>query len=110
MPSISFIYKIGKNKKIYHGKYICNYILPEEHSGLDNEIKQLIIKGLNKYREIKKLHALKNKIIVGILSGPNNNYLDYSTILEYKCFDFYYDITKGYTQIFINGRLILTEY
>ena len=46
MPFITFIYKVGKNYKTYYGKYCFNSI-SDEYEGLDNEVKDILIKGLN---------------------------------------------------------------
>ena len=45
MPFITFIYKVGKNRKTYYGKYCFDYISD------DNEVKYILIKGLNEYRK-----------------------------------------------------------
>jgi len=50
MPFITFIYRIGK--KVFHGKYITDYI-SDDHEGLDNEIKDIVISGINEYRKQK---------------------------------------------------------
>ena len=42
MPFITFIYKVGKNPKIYYGKYCIDYI-SDDHDGLDNEVKYTLI-------------------------------------------------------------------
>jgi hypothetical protein len=54
MPFITFIYKIGKNNKTYYGKYCINS-MSDDHEGLDNEVKYLLIKGLNEYRKKKNI-------------------------------------------------------
>lgn len=50
MPFITFIYKVGKNNKTYYGKY-CFEDMSDDHDGLDNEVKYILIKGLNEYRK-----------------------------------------------------------
>ena len=50
MSFITFIYKVGKNYKTYYGKYCFDYI-SDDHEGLDNEVKDILITGLNKYRK-----------------------------------------------------------
>ena len=103
MPFITFIYKVGKTHKTYYGKYCFNYI-SDDHEGLDNEVKYILIKGLNEYRKKNNIQKLKSKIIIGILSFSSNNITSvYSTDNEIKCFDFYYNYDK---QIYINGKLI----
>lgn len=103
MPFISFIYKVGKNNKIYYGKYCFDYI-SDDHLGLDREVKYKLIEGLNKYRKQKNLPELKSKskIKIGIMSYSSNNTIPtFSTKSEIKCFDFYCDCDND---IYINGK------
>ena len=103
MPFITFIYKVGKNYKTYYGKYCFDYI-SDDHEGLDNEVKDILITGLNEYRRKKNIQNLKTKIVIGILSFSSDNIIPtYSTDNEIKCFDFYYDSDN---KIYINGKLI----
>ncbi len=103
MHFITFIYKVGKNYKTYYGKYCFNYI-SDNHNGLDNEVKDIVIKGLNEYRKKNNIQELKSKIIIGILSFSSNNIIPtYSSDDEIKCFDFYYNYDN---KIYINGKLI----
>ena len=100
---ITFIYKIGKNNKKYYGKYLSDYI-SDDHEGLDNEVKYILEKGLNEYREKNNIKKLKGKINIGVLSFSSNDVVPtYSTENEIKCFDFYCDYEN---KIFINGKLI----
>ena len=103
MPFITFIYKVGKNYKTYYGKYCFDYI-SDDHEGLDNEVKDILIKGLNEYRKKNNIQEIKSKIIIGILSFSSNDIIPtYSSDNEIKCFDFYYNDDK---KIYINGKLI----
>jgi hypothetical protein len=103
MPFITFIYKVGKKYKTYYGKYCFDYI-SDDHEGLDNEVKQILIKGLNQYRKKNNIQKLKTKIIIGILSFSSHNIIPCdSTDNEIKCFDFYYNYDN---KIYINGKLI----
>ena len=103
MHFITFIYKVGKNYKTYYGKYCFNYI-SDDHDGLDNEVKDILLKGLNEYRKKNNIQELKSKIIIGILSFSSNNIIPtYSSDDEIKCFDFYYNYDN---KIYINGKLI----
>ena len=103
MPFITFIYKVGKNNKTYYGKYCFDYI-SDDHEGLDNVVKYILMRELNEYRRKKNIKVLKSKIIIGILSFSSNDIIPTdSTDDEIKCFDFYY---KKYNEIYINGRLI----
>ena len=52
MTFITFIYRIGTNKKTYFGKYVCDYI-SQDHEGLDDEVKPAVIRGINEYRKQK---------------------------------------------------------
>ena len=103
MPFITFIYKVGKNKKTYYGKYCADYI-SDDHEGLDNEVKYCLIDGLNEYRKKQNLPKLKSKIIIGVLSFSSNEIIPtYSSYNEIKCFDFYFDY---HDNIYINGKLL----
>ena len=103
MPFITFIYKVGKNNKTYYGKYCFDYI-SDDHEGLDNEVKDKLIKGLNEYRKKNNIQELKSTIIIGILSFSSDNIIPtYSTDDEIKCFDFYYNDDN---KIYMNGKLI----
>jgi|GEM_PF-6994386 len=107
MPFITFIYRIGNNKKTFYGKYVCDYI-SDDHEGLDIEVISSIMHGIHKYREQKGLPKLKKAFKVGILSFSQNSYIPtYSTDAEIECFDFYhkqFDDYKGET--YVNGKLL----
>jgi hypothetical protein len=97
------MYKIGNNPKRYYGKYCFDYI-SDDHEGLDNEVKYILIKGLNEYRKKNNIQKLKSKIIIGILSFSHNKvFPTFSTNNEIKCFDFYYTYEN---KTYINGKLI----
>ena len=103
MPFITFIYKVGKNYKTYYGKYCFDYI-SDDHEGLDNVVKNILLNGLNDYRKKNNIQKLKSKIIIGILSFSSNDIIPTdSTDDEIQCFDFYYG---NYDKIYINGKLI----
>ena len=107
MPFITFIYRIGQDKKVFYGKYVCDYI-SDDHEGLDNEIKNIVICGINEYRKQRWAVKINKKIRIGILSLSTNDYIpSYSTDAEIKCFDFYHKthvLTKDET--YVNGNLI----
>lgn len=109
MPSVTFLYRIGANPKVYYGKYVCGYI-SDDHEGLDNEILPDLLKGINIYRQKRSLQPLKkNQVKVGILScSTNSNYLNYSTRKEVDLFGFYYTCYKDVVKFYINGKQ-LTE-
>ncbi len=103
MPFITFIYKIGKNKHSYYGKY-CFDQISDDHQGLDIEVKYILKKGLNLYRKKYNIQKIKYKITIGILSFSANTVIPtYSTHHEIKCFDFYYNYNH---LTYINGKLI----
>ena len=103
MSFISFIYKVGNNKKTYYGKYCTDYI-SDDHEGLDNEVKYILKRGLNAYRKNNNIPKLKSNIMIGILSLSSNDIIPtYSSDNEIKCFDFYSDYSN---KIYINGKLI----
>ena len=103
MPFITFIYKIGKSNKTYYGKYCVNYI-SENHEVLYNEVKYILLKGLNDYRINHNYEKIKTKIFIGILSFSLNDInLTYSLEDEIKCFDYYYSYNNN---IYVNGKIV----
>ncbi len=113
MPFITFIYKVGKSKKIYYGKYCSDYI-SDDHEGLDTEVKYSLLKGLKKYKDKNETkNEAKNenqtpkkdiKVIVGVLSFSSHKFIPtYSSENEMKCFDYYHDYDD---KIYINGKKI----
>ena len=107
MPFITFIYRIEGNKRVFYGKYVCDYI-SDDHDGLDSEIYPTLIDGINMYRSQKGIPKLSKKVVIGILSFSSNRYIPtYSTDNEIKCFDFYHikHILKK-DETYINGNLI----
>ena len=106
MTFITFIYKIGVNKKIYYGKYTCDYI-SDDHGGLDNEIKPILVNGLNQFRKKNDLVKMIKKVYIGIMCFSNDRYIPtYSSDSEIKCFDFYCKINKNKKEIYVNGKFI----
>jgi len=108
MPFITFIYRIGSNKKTYYGKYVTDYI-SDDHEGLDEEVRYTLLDGINRYRAQKKLKNINSKhLMVGILSlGIHDIVPTYSSKEEMKCFDFYYDndfYSDNRYKIYINGK------
>ena len=108
MPFITFLYRIGKTKRAFYGKYVCDS-MSDDHDGLDDEIKPTVITGINKYREQRGFTELPNKqLLIGILSYSTNECIPtYSSDKEIQCFDFYY---KKYNlkenETYINGILV----
>jgi hypothetical protein len=103
MPFITFIYKVGKNNKTYYGKYCADYV-SDDHEGLDNEVKYILIHGLNTYRKQNNIQKIKSKINIGILSFSSDIMVPTdSSKNEIKCFDFYCDYDN---KIYINGKLL----
>lgn len=105
MVTITFIYKIKNIDKTFYGKYVANYI-SDDDDGLDIEIKNVLLKSINKYRNAKNINHLKSKnLTVGLLSCSKDHHLDYFSNREIKCFDFYYKNLKN-TEIYFNGKKI----
>ena len=108
MPFITFIYRVGKNKKTYYGKYCSDYI-SDDHEGLDTEVKYSLLKGLEKYKqqhnqEKNEKSNKEMKVIVGVLSFSSHKFIPtYSSENEMKCFDFYHDYDN---KIYINGKTL----
>lgn len=110
MPFITFIYRIGKNKRVFYGKYVCDS-MSDDHDGLDDEIKPTVIAGINKYREQRGFTKLLRKnLLIGILSYSMNECIPtYSSDREIQCFDFYHKkCTLHENETYINGILIST--
>lgn len=108
MPFITFIYRIGSNKKTYYGKIVKDYI-SDDHEGLDEEVRYTLLEGLNKYREKKNLKKIKpQSLLVGVMSlCLDDNKPSYSTKEEIKCFDYYYDndfYSDNRYKTYINGK------
>jgi len=75
------MYRIDNDPKIYHGKYVVDYI-SDDHDGLDLEVFDI----LKEYYDVPQ-----RSFKVGILScSTNDDYLNYSSEFEYTFFDFYY--------------------
>ena len=121
MPSVSFIYRIGRNPKVYYGKYVCDYI-SDDHNGLDREVSHDLVQCVNIFKksnkyfyaydeeedeedEVKVIRDDKYQIKIGILScETNQNYLDYSTKAEIGAFDYYCtSYEKRGTKLYMNG-------
>lgn len=106
MVTITFIYKIKHVNNTFYGKYITDYV-SDDHEGLDKEIKYRVLDCINKYRASKNIKKLESKnFLVGVLScTTNDNFLDYYSNQEIKCFDFYYKKINYNTQdVYINGK------
>ena len=106
MPFITFIYRIGKNKKSFYGKYVCDYI-SDDHEGLDSEIKSTIIDGINEYRKQQGFAKINKTVCLGILSFSANKYIPiHSSDEEIHCFDFYHKHFTNNGETYVNGKLI----
>jgi len=108
MSCVTFIYRIHGNPKIFYGKCVFNR-LSDDHEGLDREVVYHLLPAINKYRTNQGSKNLNKKnIFIGILacSSPDN-YYDYSSKRESKCFDYYYTEDNYCNQsYFINGKQI----
>jgi hypothetical protein len=107
MVTITFIYKIKNINKTFYGKYVADY-MSDDHEGLDVEMKYILLGCINKYRQPINIKNLKNKnLSIGILScTTNDNYLDYYSSDEIKCFDFYYEKFNE-AKFYINGKKMI---
>jgi hypothetical protein len=106
---ITFIYRIENDPKTYFGKYCADYV-SDDHEGLDKEILDFLLNGINKYRKQNNLEKItNNNIKLGVLSFSSNQYVPVcSSDDEVKCFDFYckyYDRSKN-SIIYINGKIV----
>ena len=107
---ITFIYRIENNPKTYFGKFCTDY-LTDHHEGLDKEIINFVLDGVNKYRKQKNKEEITyNNIYIGIISLSWNRYVPvYSSEDEIKCFDFYYmnyENNQDDIVLYINGEPI----
>lgn len=109
MSFVSFIYRLPESKKTYYGKYVFNGCVSDDHSGLDIEIKDDVLHGINLYR-IKRGESPINDLTIGILAfSPADGFIPvYSSNNEYSAFDFYYEY-NGYSKSptrYVNGESI----
>lgn len=105
---ITFIYRIGNNRKTYYGKYVFDYI-SDDHEGLDCEVSSAVVYGINKFREHKGLSELKKKVSIGVLSFSSNRIIPtWSSDDEIQCFDFYCKRinNKDKVYVYVNGERI----
>ena len=101
MTFITFIYKI--ENRTFYGKYVFNSIT-DDHEGLDDEIRDMVIDGVNTFRKGKGLAPI-NDVLIGIMSYSFDNFAPcYSSDKEIKAFDFYAEDANYYEHIiYING-------
>lgn len=109
MHTITFIYRIDKSQQTYFGKYMAHYI-SDDHSGLDTIIRPKLTYGLNKHRRLNNKNKLKQSIFIGILSY-SNDFMNYSSEKEVRCFDFLYEQYKTNSLVdvedyWVNGELL----
>ena len=101
MVFITFIYRI--DKKTYYGKHVASMII-DDHEGLDLEVRDNLLFGINAFRKKNGLSELKN-IMVGVMSYSYDNFTPcYSSKEEIACFDYYCD-EKDWNnpKIYVNG-------
>ena len=90
MTFITFIYKIGDDNRIYYGKCYFEYI-SDDHEGLDEEVRPLLVEGLNEYRKQTNLPDIIDTIHIGVISLSSHTYIPvYSSNKEREFFDFYH--------------------
>ena len=107
MPFISFIYRFGRNKRFFYGKYVTDYI-SDDHESLDGEVEYDLINAINEYRKQKNKPPLKSKVHVGVISFSNDDCIPtYSTDGEIKCFDYYTRMENYKRETYINGELLV---
>lgn len=108
MSFITFIYRLGNNKKTFYGKYVGCENMSDDHEGLDKEIEPVIIDGINEYRKQKGLTKLKTNVFIGVLSFSISDCIPiFSSDDEIKCFDFYHEKhICAPDKTYINGKLI----
>uniref|UniRef100_A0A6C0KTR2 Uncharacterized protein n=1 Tax=viral metagenome TaxID=1070528 RepID=A0A6C0KTR2_9ZZZZ len=101
MPFITFIYKI--DRCTFYGKYVFQQI-SDDHEGLDDEIRGILLKGVNAFRKMKNLDPIK-KIMIGIMSYSFDHFAPcFSSEKEIQAFDFYCEDVNYYEHnMYING-------
>ena len=109
MHTITFIYRIDKSIKTNFGKFMAHYS-SDDHSGLDTIIRPKLTYGLNKHRRLNNKNKLKQSIFIGILSY-SNDFMNYSSEKEVRCFDFLYEQYKTNSLVdvedyWVNGELL----
>lgn len=82
-------------------------MISDDHEGLDNEVREMVIKGVNGFRKEKGLTPI-NEVVIGVLSYSFDNFApSYSSEKEIKAFDFYCDeLNFSSCHIYINGTLM----
>ncbi len=84
MHSITFMYRVGQNPKVFYGKVI-DYI-SDDHDGLDIDMMYYLRNGLAKFDiNPRKLH-------VSIIGYTPDNFFSYYSKQDRSCFDFYADL------------------
>lgn len=101
MTFITFFYKIGK--RTFYGKYVTD-VISDDHEGLDDEVRGMVLEGVNAFRKEKGLSPI-NEVIIGVLSYSFDNFApSYSSEKEVHAFDFYCDDLNSSTRmIYLNG-------
>jgi len=103
------MYKIGRNQRIFYGKFFADYI-SDDHDGLDNEVRYYLLRSINRYRQNKNIDKKKNTIKnenlkIGVISFSSHKFIpDYSSDEEIQFFDYYKDYDN---KEYINGSRIL---
>lgn len=105
MPTVSFIYKLEPENRIYMGKCIFEHIDEFETDDLIQDIRILLIEGLNKYR-VKyffPLIAIANITEIKLMSvkedGPKKN--------EINGYSYYCVENKiGKKKMYVKGELV----
>ena len=107
MTFISFIYKLPNDRNTYYGKYLTDYI-SDDHEGLDLEVKDSLLFGLNQYRIQNNLPELDDSHIkIGVLSFCLDNYMpSNSSDAEIDCFDFYCIYSEYNYKYYVDGILV----
>ena len=110
MASITFIYRIHNQSKAFYGKLV-KPTLSDDHEGIDREVRNYVLSGLNAYRKQKNMapFADGSKLQIGILGMMNGN-IYFCTHDERTCFDFYArEQEQGRVHYYINGREISVD-
>lgn len=112
MNSIVFLFSYNDSKEKYYGKYIC-YYMPYFKDEIDEELRPILINGLNEYRKQNGCNILSDDDVnIGILSSSHDCNV-YTSKKEIKLFDVYIIYNNHFAvmdetyEYYINGNLLV---
>jgi hypothetical protein len=105
MSAITFIYRLHTQSKAFYGKILLPSV-SDDHKGLDNVVRSILLEGINAYRVTKKMTPIaeESQLQVGVLSLMNQQ-TEHNSEEERNCFDFY-AVQRDKMTYYVNGREI----